>query len=345
MIMMNTITKHQRKLNLYKIREGNENISLRDEWKQLYLINFKGNEIAQVKKDKKKKVQKTVLNENDLNDLNGREWTIRGKSVQTFISPITEKRKIHGASFPISLAKHFIEIYSKPGDTVFDPFAGVGTTLDAANILHRHSIGIELNQNFIKLFNLGIDPKDGKPNHDYKRIAIQDTAMNVLNHLTTDTVDFILTSPPYANLLNKIRKNFADKDFVGNTYKNQSRKLARPYSKQKEDFGNITYEEYLQKMQKLFSLLFLVAKQGAYNVWVVRDYRDMENNIPYVNLHGDIMQVAQKAGWKMWDLIMWDQSNQRKLVRLGGNKARRYYFNIGHSFILVFRKNINGEKF
>lgn len=336
-----TLAKNKKTNKPYPIHEEDD-IMMWEDGEQLYLIDFSQFE---KKPEKTKKVQKVTLNGHDLNDLNGSEWTLHGKSVQTFNSPITEKRRTHGAAFPIALAKHFIKIYSKPGDTVLDPFAGVGTTLDAANILHRHSIGIELNDDFIKLFNQGIDPKDGKANRDYRRIVIQGSAMNVSNHIPVDTADFILTSPPYANLLNKIRENFADKDFAGNTYKNQSRKLAKPYSKHEEDLGNTTYEEYLLKMKDLFSALYEVSKQGAYNVWVVRDYRDMENNIPYVSLHSDLMQVAQEAGWKMWDMIIWDQSNQRKLVRLGGNKARRYYFNIGHSFILVFRKNIKGEKF
>jgi len=319
-----------------------EDFSIWEDGKQLYLIDFKTFEKPI---EKNKKIQNIILNGHELNDLNGSEWTIHGKSVQTFNSPITEKRRMHGAAFPISLAKHFTKIYSKPGDTVFDPFAGVGTTLDAANILKRHSIGIELNEDFIKLFNQGIDQKDGKSNHDYRRIVIQDSAMNVCKHLPVDSVDFILTSPPYANLLNKIRENFADKDYNGNPYKNQSRKLAKPYSKHEDDLGNVTYEEYLIKMKELFLSLHQVAKGGTYNTWVVRDYRDMNNNIPYINLHSDLIIVAQQTGWIMWDMIIWDQSNQRKLVRLGGNNARRYYFNIGHSFILVFRKNIKGEKF
>jgi len=319
-----------------------EDFSIWEDGEQLYLIDFKTFEKPI---EKNKKIQNIILNGHELNDLNGSEWTIHGKSVQTFNSPITEKRRMHGAAFPISLAKHFTKIYSKPGDTVFDPFAGVGTTLDAANILKRHSIGIELNEDFIKLFNQGIDQKDGKSNHDYRRIVIQDSAMNVCKHLPVDSVDFILTSPPYANLLNKIRENFADKDYNGNPYKNQSRKLAKPYSKHEEDLGNVTYEEYLIKMKELFLSLHQVAKGGTYNTWVVRDYRDMNNNIPYINLHSDLIIVAQQTGWIMWDMIIWDQSNQRKLVRLGCNNARRYYFNIGHSFILVFRKNIKGEKF
>lgn len=295
-----------------------------------------------------KKIKKTISNKTNpgqLNELNGSDWTKRAKSVQIFNSPITSKRKMHGAAFPISLAKHFIEIYSKSGDTIFDPFAGVGTTLDAANILKRHSIGVELNKKFIALFNDGIDEKDGKINKRYKRVMINDSAANILNHIAKDSIDLILTSPPYSNLLNKIRKNFADKDFVGNTYKNQSRSLAKPYSKSKEDYGNLSYDKYILRLRSLFIDLHQIARPGSFNVWVVRDYRDLRNNIPYVNLHGDIINIAQNTGWVLWDIVLWDQSNQRKLVRLGGNKSRRYYFNIGHTFILIFRKNLKDEHF
>ncbi|MDI3484952.1 MAG: hypothetical protein PWQ50_172 [Methanolobus sp.] len=285
----------------------------------------------------------TDINTNYLNDLNGSEWTKLSKSVQTYDSPITKKRKMHGAAFPLDLAKHFIKTYSKPGDNVFDPFAGVGTVLDAANVLQRHSFGTELNEIFFDFFNQGIDPKDGELDLDYKREMFPDSALNLRKYIEEKSIDLIVTSPPYSNLLNIIRNEFADKDFNGNTYKNQSRKLAKPYSNNPLDLGNLTYKEYLAEIEKLMSLLLTVSKEGAYNVWVVRDYRDTKNKVPYVNLHGDLINVAIQAGWVLWDIVIWDQSSQRKLVRLGGNKSRRYYFNIGHSFILIFRKNMTGE--
>jgi len=321
----------------YKLTSHTPQILHLSSCKQLYLF---GDETSE-----RKSIKSVKSGTHDLNDLTGSEWTLHGKSVQTFNGAITEKRKKHGAAYPLSLAKHFVEIYSKPGDTVLDPFAGVGTTLDAANLLKRHSLGIELNFDFITLFNEGIDIKDGIEDHSYQRKIFYGSALDIGRHIPENSVDFILTSPPYSNLLNKIRDNFADKDYKNNPYKNQSRKLAKPYSVSTEDLGNLPYNDYLIKIKNLFVSLLSIAKDGAYNVWVVRDYRDLDNNLPYINLHGDLTDVATKAGWILWDLVIWDQSNQRKLVRLGGNKARRYYFNIGHSFILVFRKNLKGEKF
>lgn len=55
--------------------------------------------------------------------------------------------KIHPypAKFPLDTALSFIEQYSQPDDLVFDPFVGSGTTMLAASILERPSIGMDIN--------------------------------------------------------------------------------------------------------------------------------------------------------------------------------------------------------
>jgi DNA modification methylase len=61
--------------------------------------------------------------------------------------------RIHKQQSPIHLLVRIILSSTKIGDTVFDPFAGTGTTLIVAKQLHRNSIGVELdgtNYNFIK---------------------------------------------------------------------------------------------------------------------------------------------------------------------------------------------------
>jgi DNA modification methylase len=57
----------------------------------------------------------------------------------------------HSAVFPLELPLWFIKLFTKPGDTVLDPFIGSGTTAIAAIQLGRNYIGIDINPEYIEL--------------------------------------------------------------------------------------------------------------------------------------------------------------------------------------------------
>ena len=56
----------------------------------------------------------------------------------------------HFATFPPEIPERCIKAGSKAGDTILDPFAGSGTTLEVAKRLGRDFIGIELNEKYVK---------------------------------------------------------------------------------------------------------------------------------------------------------------------------------------------------
>ena len=57
----------------------------------------------------------------------------------------------HPAPFPTSLAERLIRMFSFAGDTVLDPFTGIGSTNVAALRAGRHSIGNEVDDGYLKL--------------------------------------------------------------------------------------------------------------------------------------------------------------------------------------------------
>lgn len=54
----------------------------------------------------------------------------------------------HPQSFPIELAERLVRMFSYAGDTVLDPFAGIGTTTAAARAWDRNSIAVEIEQRY-----------------------------------------------------------------------------------------------------------------------------------------------------------------------------------------------------
>ncbi|MEO8261195.1 MAG: site-specific DNA-methyltransferase [Pseudolysinimonas sp.] len=63
----------------------------------------------------------------------------------------------HFATFPESLAERCIQLGSRPGDLVLDPFMGSGTTAVAAARLDRRFIGCELNPEYVAMASRRLD--------------------------------------------------------------------------------------------------------------------------------------------------------------------------------------------
>lgn len=67
-------------------------------------------------------------------------WEIKGVKQTIDKAPSRERN----ASYPIELPYRLINMYSQKGDTVLDPFMGLGTTAIASILCERNSIGYEI---------------------------------------------------------------------------------------------------------------------------------------------------------------------------------------------------------
>lgn len=71
-----------------------------------------------------------------------------------------QSTKNHPAPFPKELAFRLISMFSFVGDTVLDPFWGLGNTTAAAIEAHRSSVGFEIEQDYIRLAQNGFSKLD-----------------------------------------------------------------------------------------------------------------------------------------------------------------------------------------
>jgi len=107
-------------------------------------FNFKRND----KRDplKQKNPQKRLNrkdNNYDITKRNKRDvWTI----------PTHPYSGTHFAAFPVALIQPCILAGSRPGDSILDPFFGSGTTAEAAALLNRRWLGIEINKSYEPLY-------------------------------------------------------------------------------------------------------------------------------------------------------------------------------------------------
>ncbi len=288
------------------------------------------------------------------NGLTPKEWVSLSRSVWNDVSSPREWYHLeHGATFSEALAERVIKIYSAEGDIILDPFVGTGTTLVAAKKLNRYSIGIELYKKFVDIAikvcsqNLllhTIAPRKGKLLRMYNEKVVYDDGFvniiwddcrNLLEYIPKESIQLVLTSPPYASLLHKVKED-RQKTHKKSLFVIENKSTAKPYGDDPRDFGNLDYDEYLKEVRELMKKIYRVMKPGGYNVWVVKDYRDPQRGKPFVPLHVDIANVGEDAGFVWHDLIIWDQNAQRKLVVLGYPSV--FYVNINHSFLVVLRK-------
>lgn len=77
----------------------------------------------------------------------------RFRNLESKFTPLFDSKKLkkidHPCQLPLSLLELLVNVSSKKGSVIFDPFAGTFTTSAAAARLGRNSIGVELNRKFV----------------------------------------------------------------------------------------------------------------------------------------------------------------------------------------------------
>ncbi len=136
---------------------------------------------------------------------------------------------------------------------MLDPFVESGTTLVAANDLNRTAVGFDLKEEYIKLCKERLAPQSlFNATHP---LAIHDDARNISQYLSENSLSLIFTSPPYANLLNRKRKNKSRRN-----RKNEQLGKVEQYSQDPRDLGTLELERYASAMGDIYEKLYAYTK-------------------------------------------------------------------------------------
>ena len=292
---------------------------------------------------------------NDLNELSGEEWLYFTKSVWSTAYPSElghVRRKAHGANKPPRLMARLIEFFTKTGEVVLDPFAGVGGTLLGAAIARgpRRAIGIELDPRWgevyrevvaeaeaagggggLTLADIGNQDPGGVRSFDAGGLEFRmGDCLAILPTIETGSIDFVATDPPYNVQL--------PLTMAGG-------KLADAHANRRTDYAMISddpadlansadYPAFLDRMTTVIGELHRVLRPGRYAAVIVRDaYQDGR----YIFTGADLAARASSVGFTVKGDLIWYQAGTR-LRPYGYPKV--FVPNIAHQHILVLRAGV-----
>lgn len=235
-------------------------------------------------------------------------------------------RKLHPAVMPIGLAKRAVELFTHKGNLVLDPFNGTGTTLVACQDLERNAVGFDINTKYCSFARFRLS--NPEPHAAARQVVIQDDARNIWEYVEDETVDFIFTSPPYSNLLNRQRLN---KSRRGEERINDQFLNVEQYSQDSNDLGTFGIIEYSRRLGEIYGRLFPLLKPGSHSVINVPDiWLRNENRGERVPIHIYVHDALVGVGYELRNTIIWDRTNIVNRVGIFGWPSN--YITMGTTF-------------
>lgn len=206
------------------------------------------------------------------------------------------------------VVRNLILRYSKENDILLDSMIGGGTTAIEAKILNRHIICSDVNIKALertkKLLNFD------SANTSWQKIFKWDSRK--LDKLDDNTIDFILTHPPYADII-----KYSDGEI-------------------EEDLSNIhDINQFSDEMEKIANEFFRVLKPGKFCAILIGDTR---RNKMYQPMAYKVMERFLKIGFSLKEDIIKRQFNC-KATGFWVNKSKESNFLlIMHEHLFIFQK-------
>lgn len=206
------------------------------------------------------------------------------------------------------VARNLILRYSNEGDILLDPMIGGGTTAIEAKILNRHIICSDVNDKALERTKASLDFE--VENDAWQKVVKRDA--RDLSKANDESIDFILTHPPYADIIK--------------------------YSEGKldDDLSNIhDIDKFADEMEKVAKELHRVLKKGKYCAILIGDTR---RNKMYQPMAYKIMDRFMKAGFQLKEDIIKRQFNCKATGFWVKKSQESNFLLIMHEHLFIFQK-------
>ena len=280
---------------------------------------------------------------NQLNDLTGKEWLYWTRSVIHRPYPPSCQHRLrseHGGQKPPELCADLIRVFTKRGQRVLDPFAGVGGTLLGAAMADREAVGVEVNQRWIDI---------------YREVCRRETltempmllgeAAALLKHVKnghvpaeihdSGTFDLLLTDVPYWHMDVAPRSTGTFKR-VGEASRPAARSRLSAFNGTGDGVSGqtVSKDQWLSLMHDVFAAAVGRLRDGSYLLAFIGD---MYFAGEYHCLSADLAAVLRQVPSLSWqaNLVWYDVS---KKLHIYGYQYR-YIPSLVHQNVLVFRKS------
>lgn len=226
---------------------------------------------------------------------------------------------LHPATFPIEIPKRLVKLFSFWGETVLDPFGGVGSTAVAAMREGRNAICVEQNAEYVQEMERRLSLED----HGAASLnAIHGDSRN-LSQLKDDSVGLIITSPPY----------WDKADYGGAT----------------TDIGaGMSYVDFLAELRQVFEECYRVLQPGRKLCVVTANVNQMtDHGLLTFPLSTDIGLMLRDIGLVMINEVIWSKdgtggkwgsANGQRPIFGSYPYPPNFLFKNVHEYVIIFAK-------